>query len=107
VSQSQVPSALCSTQQLPCTGATSSMGSSRSESESSEDDAVPAAVAVAAVRQPPPESRASRQTRQLVILSFWLVVIVLGVPLWHVTTAIYRAPLPLREMEAWDDGKVG
>ncbi|KAL7268351.1 GPI transamidase component [Rhizina undulata] len=45
------------------------------------------------------------QTKPLVILSFWLVVILLGLPLWWRTTAIYRADLPLKEMQSWADGR--
>jgi hypothetical protein len=39
-------------------------------------------------------------------LSFWLVVLLLGVPFWWKTTAIYRADLPLDSMLKWADGKV-
>jgi phosphatidylinositol glycan class S len=40
------------------------------------------------------------------ILSFWVVVIFLGLPIWLKTTAIYRAELPLQEMTAWAEGRV-
>lgn len=55
---------------------------------------------------PPPESSTSIHTRSLVIASFWLVVICLGLPTWWWTTSIYRARLPLQEMLEWADGKV-
>ncbi|KAF8427447.1 phosphatidylinositol-glycan biosynthesis class S protein [Tirmania nivea] len=43
--------------------------------------------------------------RARVILSFWAVVLFLGLPLWYTTTSIYRAPLPLPHMKAWSEGK--
>ena len=57
-------------------------------------------------RQPPPETKESLWTRRWVILSFWLVVACLGLPVWWKTTAIYRAELPLQAMSDWADGKV-
>ena len=59
-----------------------------------------------AQKQPPPESFKSIKTRGLVILSFWAVVILLGIPVWLWTTSIYRARLPLQDMVDWADGKV-
>jgi Phosphatidylinositol-glycan biosynthesis class S protein len=58
-------------------------------------------------KEPPPESPESVRIRTAVVLSFWAVVIFLGLPIWWKTTAIYRAKLPLREMMEWADGKVG
>jgi GPI-anchor transamidase subunit S len=57
-------------------------------------------------RQPPAETRDSLWLRRSVILSFWLVVVALGLPVWWKTTAIYRADLPLQGMTDWADGKV-
>ena len=57
-------------------------------------------------KHPPPESATSIRIRGLVILSFWAVAIVLGLPTWYWTTSIYRARLPLQEMLDWADGKV-
>jgi phosphatidylinositol glycan class S len=57
-------------------------------------------------KQPPPPSPESTRTRQLVVLSFWAVVILLGLPIWWKTTTIYRANLPLQSMTDWADGKV-
>ncbi|KAI9779437.1 MAG: GPI transamidase component [Geoglossum umbratile] len=57
-------------------------------------------------KQPPPESAESVRIRTAVVLSFWAVVVFLGLPTWWKTTAIYRAKLPLREMTEWADGKV-
>lgn len=65
-----------------------------------------AAEAVNARRHPPPESKQSLWLRRFVILSFWTVVIFLGLPVWWKTTAIYRAELPLQDMMDWADGKV-
>ena len=45
------------------------------------------------------------RNRALVVLSFWAVVVFLGLPLWNITTSIYRAPLPLEQMTAWSEGK--
>ncbi|KAM0802702.1 putative GPI transamidase component PIG-S [Usnea florida] len=58
-----------------------------------------------AQKQPPPESPQSIKTRGLVILSFWVLVIVPGLPVWLWTTSIYRASLPLQDMLDWADGK--
>jgi hypothetical protein len=63
--------------------------------------------AVTSKRQPPLEPKESLWLRRAVILSFWLVVVFLGLPVWWKTTAIYRAELPLQTMTDWADGKVG
>jgi len=55
---------------------------------------------------PPLETSESLWLRRSVILSFWAVVILLGLPTWWKTTAIYRADLPLSYMTDWADGKV-
>jgi phosphatidylinositol glycan class S len=60
----------------------------------------------AAAKLPPPETTESLWLRRLSILSFWAVVIFLGLPTWLKTTAIYRADLPLQEMTDWAEGKV-
>ncbi|KAI4250232.1 MAG: hypothetical protein L6R40_000405, partial [Gallowayella cf. fulva] len=62
-------------------------------------------VVAAASKHPPPESKESIRIRQLVILSFWAIVVFLGLPIWYCTTSVYRAQLPLREMEDWAEGK--
>ena len=59
-----------------------------------------------AQKEPPPETPNSIKTRALVILSFWAVVILLGLPVWIWTTSIHRASLPLQNMLDWADGKV-
>lgn len=56
--------------------------------------------------RPPKEKTESINTRQLVIFSFWAIVLFLGLPIWWWTTAIYRANLPLSEMMDWADGRV-
>lgn len=61
---------------------------------------------VALKKQPPPESSENIHTRSLVVVSFWAIIIFLGLPLWWWTTSIHRARLPLREMLDWADGKV-
>jgi hypothetical protein len=62
--------------------------------------------AVRSQKQPPPESRESIWLRRLAILSFWIVVVFFGLPIWLKTTAVYRAELPLQEMTNWAEGKV-
>lgn len=57
-------------------------------------------------KQPPPEKPSHVRRRSFVILSFWLIVLCLGLPIWWKTTAIPRANLPLDEMMDWADGKV-
>jgi len=66
----------------------------------------PIMVSATAKKRPPPESPESIRTRTLVILSFWTIVLTLGLPTWWWTTSIYRARLPLQEMLEWADGKV-
>ncbi|KAF2132013.1 beta-lactamase/transpeptidase-like protein [Dothidotthia symphoricarpi CBS 119687] len=57
-------------------------------------------------QQPPPETKESIWLRRAAILSFWAVVVLLGLPVWLKTTAIYRAELPLQHMTDWAEGKV-
>ncbi|KAF2136496.1 uncharacterized protein K452DRAFT_279867 [Aplosporella prunicola CBS 121167] len=64
------------------------------------------AHAAAYAPRPPPEKPESVAIRRLVILSFWAIVIFLGLPLWWKTTTVYRADLPLQDMLDWADGKV-
>ena len=61
---------------------------------------------VSSKKQPPPEPKEETRTRGLIIISFWAIVIFLGLPTWWWTTSIPRARLPLQEMLAWADGKV-
>ncbi|KAK5637198.1 hypothetical protein RRF57_012910 [Xylaria bambusicola] len=56
-------------------------------------------------KPPPPEQPSHMFRRSLIIASFWLVVLCLGVPIWWKTTTIYRANLPLDQMMSWADGK--
>ncbi|KAJ8612466.1 hypothetical protein MRB53_037395 [Persea americana] len=74
---------------------------------SAENDADVIGPATAVARKlPPPEPAAAHWTRIYTIASFWLVVVLLGVPLWHKTTSIYRAELPLQLVREWAEGKV-
>lgn len=57
-------------------------------------------------KNPPPESIENIRTRSHIILSFWSIIIFLGLPIWWWTTSIHRARLPLRDMLEWADGKV-
>lgn len=58
------------------------------------------------MKEPPPEKPFDVRRRTVVVMSFWLIVILLGVPIWWQTTSIYRANLPLDGMLQWADGKV-
>ncbi|TVY32318.1 GPI transamidase component PIG-S-like protein, partial [Lachnellula occidentalis] len=72
----------------------------------SQEDAPANAVSVAPKKkEPPPETPESIRLRVFVILSFWAIVLFLGLPIWWRTTAIYRAKLPLDQMMDWADGK--
>lgn len=44
--------------------------------------------------------------RTIVVLSFWALILFVGVPMWWQTTSIHRAQLPLPEMLRWADGQV-
>ncbi|KAK5659224.1 hypothetical protein OQA88_1315 [Cercophora sp. LCS_1] len=72
---------------------------------SSDTPGVPPVDAMATKKQPPPEKPSDIRRRTWVILSFWLIVVCLGLPIWWETTTIYRANLPLSEMLNWADGK--
>lgn len=63
--------------------------------------------AVLKPKQPPPESLKDVWTRHYVVLSFWLMVLLLGVPYWWRTTTVYRSELPLQAMNDWAEGRVG
>lgn len=54
----------------------------------------------------PPEKPETQHTRSLVIAAFWTVIIFLGLPIWWKTTSVYRAGLPIADMNEWADGKV-
>lgn len=54
----------------------------------------------------PPEKPEAAWTRTKVILTFWVVIIFFGLPMWWKTTSVYRASLPLDEMLNWAEGKV-
>lgn len=75
--------------------------------DESEKSPFTAATAVKTPKSPPPESPRSRQIRRQVLASFWLVIVLLGIPLWWRTTAVYKASLPTQDMSKWAEGKVG
>lgn len=64
------------------------------------------ADASADLKLPPPEKESDITRRSYIVLSFWLVVVFLGLPIWWKTTTIYRANLPLDGMLEWAEGKV-
>ncbi len=57
-------------------------------------------------KKPPPERPEHTRRRLLIILSFWAIVVFLGLPIWRWTTSIYRAKLPLQQMMDWAEGRV-
>ena len=71
------------------------------------EDAPTNAINVATVKkEPPPEKPEQIRMRSYVLLSFWAIIVFLGLPIWWRTTTIYRANLPLDQMMDWADGKV-
>lgn len=76
------------------------------ESEEPNKSANKPAIATTAKKQPPPEKPEAVWLRTKVILSFWAVVVFLGLPVWWQTTSIYRARLPIQEMLEWSEGTV-
>ncbi|CRG90060.1 GPI transamidase component PIG-S [Talaromyces islandicus] len=70
----------------------------------SSNTAMPKAAAVVS-HALPAEKKEAVWTRTKVILSFWAVIIFLGLPVWWKTTSIYRASLPLEEMMSWAEGR--
>ncbi|KAF5667830.1 GPI transamidase [Fusarium heterosporum] len=73
-------------------------------SDVKDTSAAPAAPTPAQL-QPPPEKPSDISRRTRIVVSFWLLVLCLGVPIWWKTTTIYRANLPLDEMMQWAEGK--
>lgn len=72
-----------------------------------EGDAPANAVSAAPVKkEPPAEKPESIRLRIYVIISWWGIIIFLGLPVWWYTTTIYRASLPLDQMMDWADGRV-
>jgi GPI-anchor transamidase subunit S len=66
-----------------------------------------AMTAANARKHPPPEKPEAVWLRTKVILSFWALIVFLGLPVWWKTTSIYRARLPIQEMLEWSEGRVG
>ncbi|KAL2268219.1 hypothetical protein VTJ83DRAFT_3065 [Remersonia thermophila] len=79
--------------------------SGTTSSEPNVASASPVAAAPAARKEAPPEKPSDARRRSRIIFSFWLIVLLLGLPIWWKTTTIYRADLPLQEMLDWSDGK--
>lgn len=57
-------------------------------------------------REPPAEKPSHIMRRMYIVLSYWAIILLLGVPIWWKTTAISRADLPLDDMLQWSEGKV-
>ncbi|KAK9472100.1 phosphatidylinositol-glycan biosynthesis class S protein-domain-containing protein [Dipodascopsis tothii] len=62
----------------------------------------------AASRRPAPakEPLEGISQRRSVVLSFWAVILFLGLPLWYRTTTVHRAPLPYAEIGRLEDAVV-
>jgi len=70
-----------------------------------EDAPSNAVTASSTKKLPPREKLESIRMRGWVIVSFWAIVLLLGLPIWWRTTTIYRARLPLDQMMDWADGR--
>lgn len=68
--------------------------------------AVQASASTTAYQQAPPEKPSHALRRMYIVLSYWAIVLLIGLPIWWKTTAIYRADLPLNDMLQWSEGKV-
>lgn len=86
-------------------GAQPSAGTSKGPNLTSADEP-PMGTTTKAQSGPPPEEPETVRTKFLAMLSFWAVIVFLGLPMWWQTTSIYRARIPLEEMVDWADGKV-
>lgn len=64
-----------------------------------------AVTAVNKRKEPPPEKPENARMRTQVLISFWAIILLFGVPIWWRTTTIYRAPLPLDQMTDWAEGR--
>ena len=69
-----------------------SLGQRESLTESKHAKAIPTK------KRLPPEKPEAVWLRTKVVLSFWAVVLLLGIPVWWKTTSIYRARLPIQAM---------
>lgn len=85
-------------------GAQPSPGTSEAPNLVSADK--PPMAATKAQSGPPPEKPETVRIKFLAMISFWVVIVFFGLPMWWKTTSIYRARLPLQEMIDWADGKV-
>lgn len=65
-----------------------------------------AMVAVEVRKKAPPEKPEAVSLRTKIVLSFWAVILLLGLPTWYKTTEIYRANLPLQQMIGLSEGEV-
>jgi phosphatidylinositol glycan class S len=97
-------STICNSNMAPSPNPDASLASSVTPGASS--GTIRPLDAVRSPKSPPPESAESIWLRRLAVLSFWAVVLLLGLPIWLKTTAIYRAELPLQQMTDWAEGRV-
>jgi GPI-anchor transamidase subunit S len=74
--------------------------------EQAKSEEPPRKTSSSARKEPPPEKPDAIWLRTKIILSFWAVILLFGLPVWWKTTSIYRARLPLQEMLDWSEGKV-
>ncbi|MCJ1282082.1 GPI transamidase component [Xylographa opegraphella] len=75
------------------------------EDATKREESLAAVKVSTASKKPPPETAHDIRIRTLVITSFWVTVVLFGLPVWWWTTSIHRSRLPLHEMLEWADGK--
>ena len=63
-------------------------------------------AATEARKKAPPETAEYANLRTKIVISFWAVILLLGLPTWYKTTEIYRASLPLERMIGLSEGEV-
>lgn len=81
-------------------------GQKGSDGELSKGTASQPKMTREARKKPPPETKEAVWLRTKVILSFWAIIVFVGLPVWWETTSIYRARLPRQEMLGWSEGSV-
>ena len=82
------------------------MSEKREDAGSGSGESAANMASTQARKMPPPEKPEASQLRRTIVLSFWAVIVFLGIPMWWQTTSIYRAKLPIQEMLSWSEGQV-
>lgn len=75
----------------------------------SDAQEIPPTTAVSALtskqKTTPFESPQAISLRRRIIISFWLLILLLGLPLWISTQRVIRSPLPEADINAWSSGQ--